>query len=60
MDRFAQALKAGVEAHMPGEEGLQDQILIAAIYQAAGGGGTINLPVTEGRDRTCGPAPTEE
>ena len=60
MDHFAQALKAGVEPHTPGEEGLQDQRLIAAIYQAAEGSGIVTLPVVNGLDTTRGPAPHEE
>ena len=60
MDHFAQALRAGVEPHTPGEEGLQDQRLIAAIYQAAEGGSVVTLPVVTGRDTTRGPAPKEE
>ena len=60
MDHFAQALDAGVEPHTPGEEGLQDQKLITAIYQAAEAGSTIKLPAVEGRDQTRGPAPRQE
>ena len=59
MDHFAEALRAGVEPHTPGEEGLQDQKLIAAIYQAAEGGSAVKLPVVEGLDTTRGPAPKQ-
>ena len=54
MDHFAQALRAGVEPHTPGAEGLQDQKLIAAIYQAAQGGRAVQLPPAAGLDTTRG------
>ena len=60
MDHFAQCLAAGIEPHTPGEEGLQDQKLIAAIYQAASGGSAVKLPQVAGLDTTRGPAPDEE
>ena len=59
MDHFAEALRAGVEPHTPGEEGLQDQKLIAAIYEAAEGGSPVKLPLVAGLDTTRGPAPNE-
>ena len=59
MDHFAEALRAGVEPHTPGEEGLQDQKLIAAIYEAAEGGSPVKLPLVAGLDTTRGPAPKE-
>ncbi len=60
MDAFAVALKTGVEPHTPGEEGLQDQKLIAALYEAAAGGSPVKLPAVTGLDTTRGPAPKEE
>ena len=60
MDHFADALKAGVQPHTPGEEGLQDQKLLAAIYEAARGGGRVELPPSSGLDVTRGPAPESE
>ena len=60
MDHFAQALRAGVAPHTPGEEGLQDQRLIAAIYQAAEGGSPVSIPAVQGLDTTRGPAPAGE
>ncbi len=58
MDHFAECIRAGRQPHTPGEEGLQDQRLIAAIYEAARGGGMVKLPVVRGLDTTRGPAPT--
>ncbi len=60
MDHFAEAIRANVEPHTPGEEGLQDMRLIAAIYEAAAGGGVVKLPAAAGLDATRGPAPKEE
>ena len=60
MDAFAMALHAGAEPHTPGEEGLADQKLIAAIYEAAAGGSVVKLPQVSGTDTTRGPAPKQE
>ena len=60
MDHSAEAITSGVEPHTPGEEGLQDQKLIAAIYQAAEGGSPVTLPPVAGLDTTRGPAPRAE
>ena len=57
MDHFAECIRANRTPHTPGEEGLQDQRLIAAIYQAAQGGGTLVLPAVSGLDTTRGPPP---
>jgi len=43
----------------PGEEGLQDHLLMEAIYEAARTGRTVNLPKVDGRDVTRGPEPEE-
>lgn len=58
MDHFAECIRANRTPHTPGEEGLQDQRLIAAIYQAAHGGGIVKLPPVAGLDTTRGPAPS--
>ena len=60
MDHFARCLAAGVDPHTPGEEGLQDQKLMAAIYEAASGGSAVRLPQVAGLDTTRGPAPHEK
>ena len=44
----------------PGEEGVQDHVVMAAIYEAARTGGTVRLPPVPGRDATRGPEPDEE
>jgi predicted dehydrogenase len=59
MDHFAECIRANKEPHTPGEEGLQDQRLMEAIYQAASGGSPVKLPLVAGLDTTRGPAPQE-
>ena len=60
MDHFAEAITAGREPHTPGEEGLQDQKILAAIYEAAANGSVVKLPVSTGLDVTRGPLPASE
>lgn len=55
MDHFAEAIRADREPHTPGEEGLQDQRIIAAIYEAAAGGGVVKLPPGNKLDAFRGP-----
>ena len=59
MDHFAEAIRADREPHTPGEEGLQDQRVMAAIYEAAAGGGIVKLPAIAQRDAFRGPAPAK-
>ena len=54
MDHFAECIASGRTPHTPGEEGLQDQRLIAAIYEAARSGGTVQLPAVAGLDTHAG------
>ena len=60
MDHFATAIRAGRDAHTPGAEGVQDQKLIAAIYEAAAGGSVVKLPTVAGRDVTRGPLTSDQ
>ncbi len=60
MDHFATCIRANRTPHTPGEEGLQDHRIMAAIYEAARGGSAVKLPAVAGRDVTRGPAPEEE
>jgi predicted dehydrogenase len=59
MDHFAERIRSGQEAHTPGEEGLQDQRIMEAIYQAADGGSPVKLPMTKQIDSTRGPVPED-
>jgi predicted dehydrogenase len=58
MDAFALSIRAGTVPHTPGEEGLQDMKLMAAIYEAAGSGRSVKLPRVSGLDVTRGPLPS--
>ena len=60
MDHFAQCVRTGARPRTPGEEGLQDHVVMAAIYEAARTGRPVALPRTEGRDVFRGPGPREE
>jgi predicted dehydrogenase len=57
MDHMALCVRHNVEPRTPGEEGLQDQILMDAIYQSAQTGKPINLPPVTRRDAFRGPLP---
>ncbi|MEH2412794.1 Gfo/Idh/MocA family protein [Nostoc sp.] len=57
IDHMADCVIQNKQPHTPGEEGLQDQKLIALIYEAAQIGKTIALPHVSGLDVTRGPAP---
>lgn len=57
MDHMADAVIHNRTPHIPGEEGLQDQKLLALIYQAAQTGQTITFPPVTGRDTTRGAPP---
>jgi predicted dehydrogenase len=41
LDHFAQCVRTGRSPHTPGEEGLQDQVLMEAIAASAAGDGRI-------------------
>ncbi len=58
MDAYAEALRAGHEPLTPGEEGLQDQRIMAAIYEAAAGGGVVKMSPGARLDSTRGPVPS--
>jgi len=57
IDHMADCVIHNKQPHTPGEEGLQDQRLIAAIYETAHTGKTITFPPVSGLDVTRGPAP---
>ncbi len=59
MDHFAEAIRANREPHTPGEEGLADLKVMAAIYESAAGGSTVRLPLVKGLDTTRGPLASE-
>ena len=55
MDHMALCVRNNVEPRTPGEEGLQDQLLMAAIYQSAQTGKAVSLPTVARRDAFRGP-----
>ena len=57
LDHFAQCIRSNKEPRTPGEEGLQDQILMAAIYESARLGRPVKLTLTPGRDLYRGAEP---
>ena len=57
MDAFAAALHSSQTPRTPGAEGLQDMKIMAALYQAAVGGGVVRLPQVDGLDTTRGSWP---
>jgi predicted dehydrogenase len=57
LDHFAQCIRSNREPRTPGEEGLQDQIIMAAIYESARLGRPVKLPPITGRDVYRGPEP---
>jgi predicted dehydrogenase len=59
MDHMAFCVRNNVEPRTPGEEGLQDQVLMAAIYQSAQVGKPVSLPAVTRRDAFRGPAPDD-
>ena len=55
LDHLADCVLTNRTPHTPGEEGLQDMKLIAAIYEAAANGGTVKLAPVAGVDPFRGP-----
>ncbi len=55
MDAYAEAIRTGAVPLTPGEEGLQDMRLIAAIYEAAAAGSVVKLAPASRLDETRGP-----
>ncbi len=60
LDHFAECLAEDRQPYTPGEEGLQDHKLMAAIYESARTGRTLKFPTLTGLDAFRGAAPTAE
>ncbi len=58
LDHMATCVQKNQRPHTPGEEGMQDMRIIAAIYEAARTGNTVKLPAVGGVDAFRGPAPS--
>ena len=57
IDHFAQCVRTGTRPRTPGEEGLQDQLIMAAIYESARTRRPVALAPHPGRDVFRGPLP---
>ena len=64
MDHMSECVREDKQPYTPGEEGLQDQKIMAAIYEAAASGKTMKLPPSpEGMgklDLFRGPVPAQD
>ncbi len=60
MDHMAQCVRQNKQPRTPGEEGRQDQRLMAAIYESAREGKLVKLPPVDGKDAFRGPALDDE
>ncbi|HEX2528914.1 MAG TPA: Gfo/Idh/MocA family oxidoreductase [Geminicoccus sp.] len=60
IDHMAQCVLEDRMPHTPGEEGLQDHLLMEAIYRSAGENVPVRLEPVQGLDTTRGPAPAQE
>lgn len=57
LDHFARCIQEDLRPFTPGEEGVQDQRILAAIYESAAIGKPVRLPPVEGRDVFRGDPP---
>ncbi len=60
LDHFAGCVKTGTPPRTPGEEGVQDHVVMEAIYAAAKTGRRVDLPRVAKRDAFRGPEPEAE
>jgi len=59
IDHFAGCVLTGATPRTPGEEGLQDQVLMEALYRSAREGGPVAIPPVEGIDAFRGAGPED-
>ena len=59
MDHFSECVLENKVPFTPGEEGLQDQKIMEAIYQSAREGRPVKLPTVDKKDAFRGPEPKE-
>ena len=57
LDHMAECVPADRTPRTPGEEGLQDHLLMEAIYESASTGRPVTLPPAQRLDATRGPEP---
>ena len=56
IDHFAECVMTGRRPRTPGEEGVQDHVVMEAIYESARTGQPVSLPLISGLDAFRGPA----
>ncbi|MGI4878902.1 MAG: Gfo/Idh/MocA family protein [Janthinobacterium lividum] len=59
LDHFVDCIRGNKVPRTPGEEGLQDQVIMEAIYASAKTGRSVHLPPVAGRDAFRGPEPED-
>lgn len=57
IDHMATCVRSGTRPRTPGEEGLQDHLLMAALYESASTHRPVTFPAVGGIDRFRGPIP---
>lgn len=60
IDHFAECILTGRKPRTPGEEGVQDQVIMEALYRSAREGGPVALAPVPGLDAFRGPALDQE
>lgn len=60
IDHFSQCIRSNIQPRTPGEEGVQDQVIMAAIYEAAKTGRPVKLAPQLTTDAYRGPEPRDE
>jgi predicted dehydrogenase len=57
MDHFARCVATGTRPHTPGEEGMQDMVIVEALYRAARERSVVKLTAPSRKDAFRGPPP---
>ncbi len=57
LDHMAECVRSGTRPRTPGEEGLQDHVLMAALYESARTHRPVTFPPADGADVFRGPMP---
>jgi predicted dehydrogenase len=60
LDHMAQCVRENRTPRTPGEEGLQDHLIMEAIYESAAQNAPVRLSPSQGLDVTRGPEPEQE
>jgi predicted dehydrogenase len=60
LDHMAECVREGRQPRTPGEEGVQDHVIMEALYESARSGSPVSLAPASGLDATRGPALTSD